>query len=310
MILNTGSRTDIPAYYSQWFYNRIKEKYVLTRNPYYPQQVIKYRLTPDVVDVLVFCTKNPEPMLDRLDELFEFRQFWHVTITPYGKDIEPFVPDKQEVIKSLQRLSSIVGAKAVAWRYDPIFISDTYTVSFHIESFEVMAAQLKGYVNQCVISFIDLYDKTKRNFPVAKEVAVTEQERITEAFVKIGQRNGMIIRTCCENEALARFGAEVSGCLTHSVMEEAIGGQLSIPKGKGNTREGCDCLLGNDIGMYNSCGHGCLYCYANYDRKTVVENICLHDKNSPFLIGGHKEGDLLSESKQVSYFNGQMKLEF
>jgi len=161
MIINTGSRTDIPAYYSEWFYNRIKEGYVLTRNPYYPEQVSKYRLDPEVVDVICFCTKNPEPMLKRLNELKDFKQLWFVTITPYGKEIEPGVPKKDEVIASFQRLSDLVGVKAISWRYDPIFITERYSLDFHIRRFERMAERLQGYVDNCVISFIDLYEKTK-----------------------------------------------------------------------------------------------------------------------------------------------------
>ena len=124
MILNTGSRTDIPAYYSDWFYNRIDDGYVLTRNPYNPQQVLKYILDPSVVDVLVFCTKNPKPMFSRIEKLKEYRQFWFVTLTPYGKDIEPNVPKKTTVVESIKKLSSLVGNKSVSYRYDPIFITE------------------------------------------------------------------------------------------------------------------------------------------------------------------------------------------
>jgi len=113
MILNTGCRTDIPAYYSEWFYNRIKEGYVLTRNPYYPNQVMKYRLDPEVVDCLCFCTKNPEHMLSRMKEIKQFKQLWHVTITPYGKEIEPYVPDKEMVMEAFKKLAGMAGVNAV-----------------------------------------------------------------------------------------------------------------------------------------------------------------------------------------------------
>lgn len=308
MILNTGCRTDIPAYYSEWFYNRVRAGFVLVRNPYYPQQVVSYRLTPDIVDVISFCTKNPEPMLDRLDEIKNFRQFWFVTITPYGKDIEPYVPDKAQVIESLKRLSEQVGARAVGWRYDPIFISERYSIEFHLKSFEAMARALSGRVSQCVISFLDLYAKTKRNFPQAREVSAEEQHLLAGKFVEIGRRYGIVIRSCCENSSLQNDGVDVSGCMTKPVMEQAIGCSLDVPKQKKSTRAECDCLLGNDIGMYNTCGHGCLYCYANYDRQTVMENMKCHDPDSPFLIGNGQEGDKITESKAASYCDGQMKL--
>lgn len=308
MIINTGSRTDIPAYYSEWFYNRIKEGYVMVRNPYYPEQVSRYSLSSDVVDMLVFCTKNPKPMLDRLDELKVYPQFWFVTITPYGREIEPNVPDKNEVMESFQKLSKKVGIKAISWRYDPIFITDEYSVEFHVHTFAQMAKKLAGYTDQCVVSFIDLYEKTKRNFSGVREVTKSEQEILTKEFVKIGAQYGMTIRMCCENAELARFGADVSGCMTKPILERAAGFSLAVPKNKNQSREECQCLLGNDIGMYNTCGHACLYCYANYDRKTVVDNMKKHDLNSPFLIGGSRREDIVKEPKQVSYRDGQLSL--
>ena len=144
MIINSGSRTDIPAFYSKWFMNRIREGYVMVRNPYYPEQVTRYRLDPEVVDVLAFCTKNPEPMLPFVEELKAFRQLWYVTITPYETEIEENVPDKAEVMASFRRLSDAVGKRAVIWRYDPIFVSEQYSVEFHQKAFEHMARELRG----------------------------------------------------------------------------------------------------------------------------------------------------------------------
>jgi hypothetical protein len=299
-------RTDIPAYFATWFYNRIKDGYVLTRNPYYPQQVSRYRLNPEVVDCLCFCTKNPASMLPRLEELNAFRQFWFVTITPYGKEIEPYVPDKAQVINSFLQLSQKVGIKSMGWRYDPIFLTETYDVDFHIRSFEEMAAKLSGYVDNCVISFIDLYVKTRRNFPQVKEVTRREREIIGREFVKIGQKYGIQIRTCCEGTELSTYGVDVSGCMTQPVLERAIGMTLDVPKKKKSPRDACNCLLGNDIGMYNTCAHGCVYCYANYDYKTVQQNLALHDPQSPFLIGGSREGDVIKDARQQSYLDGQL----
>jgi hypothetical protein len=301
-------RTDIPAYFSEWFFNRINAGFVLTRNPYYPEQVTKYLLMPEFVDCISFCTKNPAPMLDRLDEISKFRQFWFVTITPYGKEIEPNVPDKKAVMESFKKLSDAVGVNAVGWRYDPIFITDKYSVDFHINAFEKMAKNLSGYVDNCVISFIDLYQKTKRNFGEAKEVTKQERAEIGKAFAAIGEKYGIKIRTCCEGQDLAQYGVDVSGCMTQPIIERAIGESLNVPKRKKSPREACNCLLGNDIGMYNTCPHGCVYCYANYNRRTVVENLKRHDPKSPFLIGGSREGDVIKNAKQKTYINGQINL--
>lgn len=310
MILNTGCRTDIPAYFSEWFYTRINEGYVLVRNPYYPQQVTKYVLTPELIDCIAFCTKNPEPMLARLNEIDAYRQFWFVTITPYGKEIEPNVPDKVKVMESFKQLARKVGIQAISWRYDPIFISEKYSVDYHIEAFEKMAKTLAGYTDSCVISFIDLYVKTRRNFPEVREVTKADRITLGKAFVQIGKKYGITIRSCHEGEELKEYGIDVSGCMTQPIIERAIECNLELPKSKSTARVGCNCLLGSDIGAYNTCGHGCVYCYANYNQKIVKENLAQHDPKSPFLIGGAREGDMFKEAKQVSYRDDQMTLDF
>lgn len=307
MILNTGSRTDIPAYYSDWFYNRIKEGYVLVRNPYYPSQVTKYLLRPDVIDAMVFCTKNPAPMLDRIDRLSGFDTFWFVTITPYGKEIEPFVPEKEQVLMSFQKLAGFVGSGRMSWRYDPVFITERYSADDHIRSFGRMTKALKGFTGQCVVSFVDLYEKTKKNFPGVRKVTEKEQEYLIDAFGEIASENQLQIHLCCENSRLVRENVDADGCLSKEVLEAAIGSRLDVPKKK-MARAECNCLLGADIGAYNTCGHGCLYCYANYDRRTVAENRKAHDVNSPFLIGGFKDDDIIKDAEQKSWKNGQMSI--
>ena len=308
MILNTGSRTDIPAYFSEWFYNRIKEGYVLVRNPYYPEQILRYELDPDVVDCLIFCTKNPKPMLSRMAEIDKFHQLWFVTITPYEKGIEPYVPPKEEVMESLKQLSDKVGVNCVGWRYDPIFISEKYSLEYHVNTFDRMAQNLSGYVDHCVISFIDLYAKTKRNFPAVRAVNKEEREFVGQQFVKIGRKYGIEIRSCCEGTELEKFGVNIGGCMTQDVVERAVGTSLEIPKKK-SAREECNCLLGNDIGVYNTCGHGCIYCYANYDYKSVTQNRKYHDPTSPLLIGKLQESDVVKVAKQERYSNGQLRFD-
>lgn len=310
MIINTGCRTDIPAYFSQWFYNRIKEGFVLVRNPYYPKQVLRYQLREDLVDCLIFCTKNPEPMYGRLNEISQFNQFWFVTITPYGRDIEPNVPDKLKVMECFKRLSESIGVKKISWRYDPVFINDRYSLDFHFEKFRQMAQNLYGYVDNCVISFIDLYEKTRQNFPGVRAVTKKEQEAIGRAFAEIGREYKITVRACCEGTKLEQYGVDVSGCLTKSVIERAIGCELDVKKSGKSVRESCNCLMGNDIGMYNTCGHACVYCYANYNQDIVKQNMKCHNPDSPFLIGDYQEGDIIKDAKQVSYRNGQLSFEF
>lgn len=307
MILNTGSRTDIPAYYSDWFYHRIKAGYVLVRNPYYPTQITKYRLSPDVIDVMVFCTKNPQPMLDRLSLLSAFDTFWFVTITPYGAEIEPHVPPKEQVIASFRQLSAAVGSSRISWRYDPVFITDKYSVACHIEQFHQMAEALFGYTTQCVVSFIDLYEKTKRNFRGIRSVTSREQDTLTEAFSQIAKRNDLQIHLCCENKSLVRENVDADGCMSKTVFEKALGCRLDVPKKKA-ARSECSCLLGADIGAYNTCEHGCLYCYANYDKETVAKNRKLHNALSPLLIGEVSGQDVIKPAEQKSWKNGQLDM--
>lgn len=300
MIINTGCRTDIPAFYSKWLMNRIKEGYVLVRNPYYPSKVTKYSLNPNVVDLLAFCTKNPKPILQYLDELSIYNQYWFVTITPYGKEIEPFVPSKSSVIESFQTLSDRVGVNSIGWRYDPIFIGMGFDVKRHIEEFEKIAKKLKGYTQDCTISFLDLYDKVRRNAPDIRPPDKVEQIELAKAFGKIGYENDILIHACCEKNYLAEYGIDCRGCMTQEIVERAIGAKLVPPKIK-NIRKECNCLMGNDIGAYNTCMHLCKYCYANYNSKLVRANTKCHIVSSPFLIGSFREGDTIVEAKQKSW---------
>ena len=300
MIINTGCRTDIPAFYAKWLMNRIREGYVLVRNPYNPNQVTKYNLSPEVVDCLAFCTKNPGPMLTYLDKLDIYKQYWFVTITPYGKDIEPNVPDKKKVIESFKKLSEHIGVDSIGWRYDPIFIGNGFDVNKHIACFEKIAKALKNYTYNCTISFLDLYEKVKRNAPNIKPPTREEQIEMAKAFSKIGKENNMVIHACCEKTYLSQYGLQCNGCMSQEIVEKAINNTLHPPKRK-NIRQECNCLMGNDIGAYNTCGHLCKYCYANANKQFVIENMKKHDDNSPFLIGRSEPGDKITEAKQKSW---------
>lgn len=307
MIINTGQRTDIPAFYSDWFVNRLKAGFVLVRNPYDHRRVARYRLTPDVVDLIGFCTKNPAPMLPHMDLLKPFGQYWFVTITPYGKEIEPRVPDKLNVLGSFKALSEIVGTDSIGWRYDPIFISGKYPVERHIKAFEYMAKALSGYTHTAVISFIDLYEKTRRNFPEVRAVPPEQRLILGKAFCEIGKQYEMTVKPCAEGNELAQFGADCRGCMTVQTYETAIHRRLNVPV-RTPYRKECACYLGGDIGEYNTCGHLCRYCYANYDARIVKMNMSRHDPESPLLIGHLTPEDQVYETKQESWIDPQMSL--
>jgi len=300
MILQTGMRTDIPAFFSKWFVNRLTEGFVLVRSPYNPQLVTKYIISPHVVDLIGFCSKNPAPMLAHLDLLEPYGQFWFVSITPYGRDIEPHVPDKFTVMKTFHELSRRVGIDCVSWRYDPILITEKYSVERHIADFEVMASELAGFTKVCVISFIDLYAKVLRNFPEASSVALNDQITLAKEFVRIGKKFGIRIQSCAEGNHLAPYGVDISGCMNERAIQQAIHMPLDIPKGK-FLRSECTCIGGNDIGAYDSCGHLCRYCYATSSQGAFEQNIKKHDPNSPLLIGSLLPTDKIHTAAQSSW---------
>lgn len=304
MIINTGQRTDIPAFYSEWFANRLKKGFVCVRNPYNLNQVSRYRLDPSVVDVIGFCTKNPAPMFPYMGLLKNYGQCWFVTITPYGRDIEPNVPDKHKLLEDFQKVSKTVGIKSVGWRYDPIFISEKYTSDYHLHAFEQIASTLDGYTKTVVISFIDLYPKVRKNFPEAQEVTKEMRLLLGRRMIEIAAAHGMTVKPCAEGDELAAFGADCGGCMRISDYEKAIGKQLNAPKRKGARAE-CACYLSCDIGAYNTCRHLCRYCYANAEVGKVLANSRRHDPASPFLIGNYMEGDEIHDVPQQSWINEQ-----
>ena len=309
MIINTGMRTDIPAFYSKWLLNRIKEGFVYVRNPYYHHSITKYRLNPDVVDCLAFCTKNPHSLIQHLEELDKYNQFWFITITPYGKDIEPNVPDKKQVISDFKKLSTHLGKYAVAVRYDPILINEKFNVEMHIRCFEKLLSELKGYTEDCTISFLDLYEKVKRNAPDLRPPTEEEQIKIAKEFAKIGKQNNITIHACCEKEYLKEYGLDITGCMSKEVVEKAIGNRLNAPKNN-SKRAQCNCLMGNDVGEYNTCMHLCKYCYANSDQALVKENVKKHNPNSPLLIGDIEKEDKITEASQKSWINLENQISF
>lgn len=305
MIINTGQRTDIPAFYANWFANRLREGFVCVRNPYYPEQVSRYRLDPSVVDCIGFCTKNPAPMFKYMDLLKDYGQYWFVTITPYGRDIEPNVKDKHELLEDFKKLSETVGVNSVGWRYDPIFITDKYSMEYHLRAFETIASALDGYTKTAVISYIDLYAKVKRNFPEVREVTKEQRLFLGKEMVKIASAHGMTLKPCAEGDELAPFGADCGGCMRIGDYEKAIGKKLNAPKKKGARAE-CACYLSCDIGAYNTCKHLCKYCYANAEPARVLAQSRRHDPTSPFLIGNYKKDDVINDVQQKSWIIGDL----
>ncbi|MCR5079048.1 MAG: DUF1848 domain-containing protein [Bacilli bacterium] len=308
MIINTGQRTDIPAFYAKWFINRIREGYVYVRNPYARHLVSKFILDPKLVDVIGFCTKNPSPMFPYLDEIRDYGQFWYVSITGFGKDLEPNVPPIEKAIEDFRYLSNKVGSNAVGWRYTPIIVNNGYSLDYHIKTFERIASALEGYTSLSVFGFVDLYEKLKRNHPEIRDCPDRDKVTIAKAFKEIAHRYKMDLRLCSKEKWLSEYGIDVDGCMRIEDYERAISSKLDIKK-KMQARKGyCACYLSNDIGEYNSCLHLCTYCYANGSKEEIVRNYKTHDDDSPFLLGHLEEGDKIKEAKQESYLSRQLTL--
>ena len=197
MILNVSGRTDIVAFYTPWFMNRYKEGYLDVRNPFNSKLVSRINFSN--VDLILFCTKNPLPIIDRIKEI-DKPIIFHVTLTPYKKDIEPYVIDKRLVIEGIKRLSGILGSDNVVVRYDPIFLSDSYTLMYHIRAFDKMCKLLKGYVKKVVVSFLDDYKNVRYNMRYLRLRAFTEEDykQIGLNFSRSALENGMSVQTCFE----------------------------------------------------------------------------------------------------------------
>lgn len=308
MIIQTGMRTDIPAFYSRWFLNRLRVGVVCVRNPFNASQVTRYELDPSVVDAIGFCTKNPTPMLAHLDALAEYGQYWFVTITAYGPDIESRVPPCERVVESFRALSRELGPQCVGWRYDPIIVDEVHTPAWHEREFERLCVALEGYTRTCVISFLERYKKVARNYPEARETPRDVWLSLGRRLVKIASSHGIVVKPCgaCREE-LEGTGADCGGCMTRETYEEALGCRLDFPSGHA-ARSECACFLTADIGAYNSCGHLCRYCYANNDPEAVRRNMERHDPESPFLIGGYEPGDVVHDAVQKSWKQPQLTL--
>jgi len=296
VIISASRRTDIPAFYSEWFYNRLKEGYVLVRNPFNFHQVSKVRLTPEAVDCFVFWTKDPRRMLSGLDRLAAYPYYFQFTLTPYDCNMECGVPQKDLLLRAFQQLSSKIGGKRVIWRYDPIIFSDTYTKEYHYRNFAYLAQRLAGYTEKCVISFLDIYQKTEKNlrgFKLATPSEATLRE-ISAKFFQIAAGCNIQLQSCSEKVDLDDLGIKHGKCIDDELIAVLTGKKITKTKDK-NQREACLCLSSIDIGVYHTCPHHCLYCYANANRTITARQRLLHNPRSPLLIGNIEEADQIYE---------------
>ena len=310
MILSVSRRTDIPNYYSEWFFNRIKEGFVYVRNPMNPHQVSRIDLSPEVVDCIVFWTKNPEPMMGRLDELDAYNYYFQFTLTGYGKDMECNVPHKKEkMIPIFQELAEKIGNNRVIWRYDPIIFTGKYTPEYHLKAFEQIASALNGYTKRCVVSFVDVYAKNKKNMEqfASYELDKSGLLEFAKKISQIARENGMSVGSCAESMDLDECGIGHNCCIDKALIEEIIGCRLKAAKDKNQRRE-CGCIESVEIGTYNTCKNGCVYCYANYSQDSVAKSYGTYNPESPILCGALDENDRITERKVKSLKERQISL--
>ena len=310
MILSASRRTDIPAYYSDWFCRRVRAGYLCVRNPMNAHQVSRVSLDPAVVDCIVFWTKNPAPMLERLEELAAYQYYFQVTLTGYGRDVEGNVPDKHEVLlPAFKQLASTIGPERVIWRYDPILFNERYTPEYHLRAVRSIARELEGRTEKCVISFVDTYAKNRKNMERlhTRELPQAELEEFAGRLASITREHGMVTASCAEKIDLAACGIEHNACIDGALIERLLGCKLAVKKDPSQRIE-CGCMASVEVGAYNTCRHACTYCYANHNADAVARSCAAYDPDSPILCGTIAPDDKVTDRKMVSLIERQQPL--
>lgn len=297
MIISASRRTDLPSFYSEWFLRRLREGLVLTRNPVNPSRVTGIALSPEVVDCIVFWTKDPANMMDKLDEIdsMGYRYLFQFTLTPYGRELERNLRPKPDIIDTFIRLSDRLGPQRVLWRYDPIVLNKELDISYHMEQFERLCRRMAAHTCQCTVSFVDSYDKLAGPFQrgLLREPTFQEQERLAKGLAKVASAYGLPLRACAEKHDFSSCGIVPAACIDPDILEAVCGYPLKTEPDTGQ-REYCGCCRSIDVGAYNTCRNGCVYCYANYNERTVQKNSALHKPSSYLMVGEMSAADHLS----------------
>ena len=295
-IISASRRTDIPAFYSDWFINRIREGYALVQNPFNAKMFSRVDLSPARVDVVVFWTRNARPILRHLDELSRngYRYYFQYTLNGYPKILEPGVPSPSEAIAAFRDLSRAIGKEKVIWRLDPIVVSDVTSEDWICKNFVGLARQLQGFTDRVVISFVYFYTKVTRNLNRATGsmgVKFYDVHGDTERLLRIASRlseiaryRSMSISSCAEIADLTKIGIAQGKCISDDLISSIFGITVNGQKDK-YQRKPCRCISSQDIGRYDTCVHGCIYCYANSNKELSARNHASHDPSSPALFG-------------------------
>ena len=298
MIISASRRTDIPALYAEWFMNRLKEGYALIPNPRNPNRISRINFSPANIDCIVFWTKNPIPMLEKLKQMdnMGYTYYMQVTITPYDQTIEPRLPLKEEILQSFIAMSKQIGNLRSVWRYDPIIIDANHSIEWHTEQFTKMCSTLSSYTKRCILSFIDPYKNTRTKFRIMTQ---SEMYAIASVFSRIAKKYDLSLYTCSEEIDLSQYGIAHSSCVDKSLIEKIIGCRLKTKK-DANQRPACGCIESIDIGTYDTCTHGCTYCYATSSEKKIARQTMTHNPISPILVGYLNGNEMITESTSPS----------
>ncbi|MCL5997763.1 MAG: DUF1848 domain-containing protein [Chloroflexi bacterium] len=293
MIISASRRTDIPAFYAEWFMNRIREGYCTVPNPLNRNQVSYVSLHPKDVDIIVFWTRNPRPLLPYLPELKErgYGFYFQYTVMGNPREIDVKGPTLESALDTFRELSERVGPQKVIWRYDPIVSTQITNVDFHKQSYEHIAEALRGYTKRSVVSIIDVYRKAQERLrDIAKQgvrLLPLKPEQVKELMihlVAVAQANKMQIYSCAEVVDLSLYGIVPGKCIDDQYIFNVFGIQVPSKKDP-SQREACSCVVSKDIGMYDSCLFGCQYCYATSSFEQAKSNYAAHDPASPSLLG-------------------------
>lgn len=298
MILSVSRRTDIPAFYSDWFVNRLRGGYVLVPNPYSPRHLSRISLSPAQVDCIVFWTKNAAPMLSRLKEVEELgyaNYYFEFTLTPYDASIEKNLPPKNNLIRTFRQLSDQIGPSRVDWRFDPIVLTQSFTASRLLDRFEDFAKQLAVYTERCIISFVDIYRSIRSLF---QEIAPEKKAYIAEHLAEIAASYRLKLYACGEAEEYKKYGIYPSACIDRDKIEHIVGYKLRCSKDT-TQRKHCQCVESVDIGIYDTCRHGCTYCYATRTKRAEAGSPP-SDPFAPMLTGYPLGTEAVTERKMVA----------
>lgn len=285
MILSVSRRTDIPRFYFNWFLNRLKEGYVLVRNPVNFHQVSWIELSPKTIEFIVFWSKNPAPMLEHLPKLAAYPYYIQFTINAYGKDVEKNLPEKKQLIETFKKLSDQIGPERMIWRYSPVLLSPVYTQQVQLDFFATMCESLAGYTQKCNLSFIEMYSKIKAKMSVMNivEPEYEQKIRLSQKFQQLAEKHGIRMGVCGNLDAAAA-GLDKVYCIDAQLISK-ISGKVFERKKDLNQRAECYCMPSIDIGAYDTCANGCCYCYANHAFSRADNNLRHFNPHSPLLCG-------------------------